>query len=942
MIEKIDGSLSGTFGSSSHTSKEWSIQVEPAFSETGERRVTARWFDVQNRITREQIGGTSGSDTETHLFRYDQNGQKLSLTDPRGRVTTYEYDLRNRLKRTIEPLNRITENTYDTAGNKTLVEFPDETTQQWPAYDPFGQPRQFIDERGNTTYLDYWPWGPMKILAKVTTKRTKDDTQPEYQLTEFLPDQMGRPRRTNLPDGSFELADYGCGQVKTWTTRRSQIKRVFYDARGREDYHTWDSGAAAGVDRQWDDANRLTAISNSFSIIDYGYDDAGQAKWEGTTVTAGAGMTPSGRKEVKYCRYPSGGVSQLTYPDGNTVVNRYYTGRGQLSSVGWGWANGSTSYVYWPDGKVNYQARTSHVTTSFGYDDRGIMSLVKHRDDDTGHDLAKREYYWRDHRDRITAWKRGTDNSHNAMEDGRGDRYHYDLEGQLDIADYRAEHPDTTADNPSRRDYFYYDELGNRKGTNQVASRGSVNFTRRNNKVNQYLNWTPSVIYYDDNHPNQPGVPPVWIFPGNGVLMADGWITASFNALNQPVAMWCPTYGSNFLWFGYDPLGRCVKRWMGTNMGVPVGVNPTTYFYYDGWNLLQEGPNASTADRLYVHGGRVDEIVASKVAGQWYHHHYDARGHCILLTDGDGAIREQYDYDAFGFPYFYNAAGTSLGTSAQLGNRFLFTGREWLRDLRIYDFRHRQYQPELGRFLQPDPKQFEAGDYNLYRYCHNDPVNFADPDGQVLTVSNPAQRESVLERLKKFVNGNLSIDKEGKISREGNAKDSAYDKDFDTLITSKHTYDIHEERGTAWTPGNYEPRKGGGGDVYFDPKVDMNYRTGIFSQELHTPETLLAHELMRAHAHDNNEPGTSRSDSKADRQGANNRAMMRANRVFGRLNKDERIQYLILTRTSYEGVENWNSPSYGVRRSPNRVLPSSTGNRRTRYEERRSDRTARP
>ena len=39
------------------------------------------------------------------------------------------------------------------------------------------------------------------------------------------------------------------------------------------------------------------------------------------------------------------------------------------------------------------------------------------------------------------------------------------------------------------------------------------------------------------------------------------------------------------------------------------------------------------------------------------------------------------------------------------------------------------YQPELGRFLQPDPKQFAAGDYNLYRYCHNDPVNHSDPMG---------------------------------------------------------------------------------------------------------------------------------------------------------------------------------------------------------------------
>src|SRR5216110_3097145 len=71
------------------------------------------------------------------------------------------------------------------------------------------------------------------------------------------------------------------------------------------------------------------------------------------------------------------------------------------------------------------------------------------------------------------------------------------------------------------------------------------------------------------------------------------------------------------------------------------------------------------------------------------------------------------------------------------GNRFLFTGREWLADLRLYDYRNRLYQPELGRFMQPDPKEFTAGDYNLYRYCHNDPVNKTDPTGLQVFVQIP-------------------------------------------------------------------------------------------------------------------------------------------------------------------------------------------------------------
>jgi hypothetical protein len=33
--------------------------------------------------------------------------------------------------------------------------------------------------------------------------------------------------------------------------------------------------------------------------------------------------------------------------------------------------------------------------------------------------------------------------------------------------------------------------------------------------------------------------------------------------------------------------------------------------------------------------------------------------------------------------------------------------------------------------MSPDPKEFAAGDYNLYRYCHNDPVNKSDPTGLV-------------------------------------------------------------------------------------------------------------------------------------------------------------------------------------------------------------------
>jgi RHS repeat-associated protein len=178
------------------------------------------------------------------------------------------------------------------------------------------------------------------------------------------------------------------------------------------------------------------------------------------------------------------------------------------------------------------------------------------------------------------------------------------------------------------------------------------------------------------------------------------------------------------MWFGFDPLGRCVKRWVGAS-GNPNTATGATFFYYDGWNLIQEGLGSTLVDRTYVHGGREDEIVASRVNGTWYHHLYDGQGNCIIQSGDNGRVQVQYDYDAFGFPYSYNSSGTKVNAQT----RFLFTGREWINDLRLYDYRSRIYQPELGRFLQPDPKHFTAGDYNLYRYCHNDPVNKSDPSG---------------------------------------------------------------------------------------------------------------------------------------------------------------------------------------------------------------------
>jgi RHS repeat-associated protein len=99
---------------------------------------------------------------------------------------------------------------------------------------------------------------------------------------------------------------------------------------------------------------------------------------------------------------------------------------------------------------------------------------------------------------------------------------------------------------------------------------------------------------------------------------------------------------------------------------------------------------------------------------------------------------EKYKYDAFGAPTFLDGNGNPLNPNSTLyNNRFLFTGREYAATYRgtyvstfsFYEYRARAYNPTLGRFMSEDPKLFDAGDYNLFRYCNNDPIDMTDPMG---------------------------------------------------------------------------------------------------------------------------------------------------------------------------------------------------------------------
>ena len=59
----------------------------------------------------------------------------------------------------------------------------------------------------------------------------------------------------------------------------------------------------------------------------------------------------------------------------------------------------------------------------------------------------------------------------------------------------------------------------------------------------------------------------------------------------------------------------------------------------------------------------------------------------------------------------------------------MFTGREYLGTIQLYDYRNRTYSPKWGRFIEVDPIRFEGRDLNLYRYVRNWVMELIDPLG---------------------------------------------------------------------------------------------------------------------------------------------------------------------------------------------------------------------
>ncbi len=698
------------------------VSVTNPLNETTSFVYAQDWANPYNQTTTNLKGAFSQMGKQVH-FAYDENWQRTIMrvppgVDPNDAWTFYGYDPAGNLTWTQDPRGYATNFGYDGRNRRIWMDDPISTdrnntghTMNW-SYDGMSNLR--FQTRVDNASCE-WRYDAMNRLvdtygfAAEHTHYDRDLAGNVYQLIDpknaaygFGYDSLNRKTTATYPIDALgapriETWHYDvAGNVDLYKNPAGQYRHLFYDNRNRMYDASWDNYAAPEIVIGYDPASRVTSIVTNTAqtaaetTVSLGYDAANRQVSEDQTL---AGYPT---RHIETPREADGNRSRLwvtTNGQLNYGLIFEYNQRNQLWHINGGDNGRLTEYSYDASGNLTYRSNQWQYAMgdAFGYDELNRMTQLINGDANVW--FAHNHYQYDNIGREVARW-RDEDAS-------KGEHFWFNAASQLTRAVYQTDNAWTAS--PSNwnrfRDYNHTPDLLNWTSVNDNGYVAPF----QHSDLNQYTSINGAPMSFDANF--------------NQTTTHYGY-SFVYNAQNQVAG------GS--MQATYDGLGRCVRRTVGGN---------TLLFTYDGWNPILEWDGAGNWKGWTIYGARTDEVVARYDATYGpLLYKQDNQGSVTFVMDGGNRIIEKYTYDVYGRPtvtsWDYNS-GTWKAPSdrSSFGNRFMFTGREWLADVQLYDYRYRLYDPDTGRFLQKDPLGFGGGDANLFRYCGGDPVNRRDPFG---------------------------------------------------------------------------------------------------------------------------------------------------------------------------------------------------------------------
>ncbi|WP_406841899.1 RHS repeat-associated core domain-containing protein (plasmid) [Streptomyces sp. AHU1] len=768
----------------------------------------------------------AGRTTSTHILV--GNGTTATTSAYGSSSAVYHGDYT-----TVTPAVYGATDTYtDVYGNTSkVVEHKDSSTftTQY-TYTDTGQLKQISDWRGNNTVYTY-NWAGQRL--------TIDDPDAGLSKTEY--DENGQVSKVS---SNFDPATGSAKTVLSYAYDNLGRKTSVISGADELAAWNWDDPSIPGGKGQITSSVSRDTSGNSYTTKIGSFDSRGRPK--DVTVTIPANVTGlAGDYKTEFTYDAADHVTTVKYPaaGGPTglpeeTVTTGYNDFGQADSV----ASGLQTYV----SSTVYDAY-SRLTDRF----YGKPATSGSGDAVT----AQRSYSYQD--DTGTRWLQGistTTTANQLVIESQKDTYSYDLAGNItqlseNSGGQSSQSQCFTYDNQARLTLAYthagtcagttasdfagtspyqtsysYDSLGNLQSVTDTGQTSSKT-------IRDYL--YPG---YDDTgtwttaNADQPhGVRKINHIVGGSTTSTDTFKYNYDGTMQQRIE---PGATTDYTWTKLGQLstvkttktgGSDLTRYVYDADGnLAVRTTPTETVAYIGGMELRNANNKISATRYYTSGGAAVAMRTTTdnttPGGKVTYLMADNQASTQLTVDAATGTATRRRYTPFGDE---RSGSLPAGTS----NGFLGKTEDTSTGLSLLGAR--AYDPNLGRFLSPDPLSIPYDPQNLsaYSYSGNDPINYSDPTG-LTKQYDPGGNDYTPEESREIADSNASptFDAGGNSnSAGGNNSGGGIGGVLTALLPQDQSPEAQERLVQAWV--NYGQTRNGAG--YWDAPIGDGDRTAL-------------------------------------------------------------------------------------------------------------------
>jgi len=238
---------------------------------------------------------------------------------------------------------------------------------------------------------------------------------------------------------------------------------------------------------------------------------------------------------------------------------------------------------------------------------------------------------------------------------------------------------------------YTYDNVGNRLTSETDTSFDTYNYVSGTNILDTITGTNATTFTHD----------------GNGNITGIGSRTFTYNDDNRLVAV--ADGGTTLGQYVYNALGQRAKKTV-------EGITYHLLYDFDG-NLIEESYINLTFLKEYLYNGSNRLAMVDVPRSKIYYYGNDQLGTPEILTDSTNTVVWEAIYKPFG--------EAEVNAHSTVVNNFRFPGQYYDQETGLHYNYHRYYDPSTGRYLTPDPIG-QLGNFNLFTYSNNNPVNLSD------------------------------------------------------------------------------------------------------------------------------------------------------------------------------------------------------------------------